>query len=73
MLTKTVLLNLFDGARKTINGITYNPITELEECGWSNADGYLTVNKEYTVYAKYYSWFSGIDAYLVCDDERPRI
>ncbi len=45
-----------------------NPITELEECGWSNADGYLTVNKEYTVYAKYYSWFSGIDAYLVCDD-----
>jgi hypothetical protein len=29
-----------------------NPITELEECGWSNADGYLTVNKEYTVYAK---------------------
>lgn len=45
-----------------------NPSEELLKSGWWHADGYLTVGKEYEVYAILSSFLNGVDAYLVCDD-----
>ena len=46
-----------------------NPSKNLDKCGWRRAENYLTIGKEYEVYAVYSSYyFSGGDAYLVCDD-----
>lgn len=46
-----------------------NPSPELESSGWSDAEGYLTLGKEYEVFAFFRSYHGkDIDAYLICDD-----
>ena len=40
-----------------------NPWPELLEAGWWDADGYLTIGKEYDVFAIHSTWLSrNIDA-----------
>ena len=46
-----------------------NPDAGLERTGWEHAEDYLTVGREYEVYAVYSSYYCpGGDAYLICDD-----
>ena len=46
-----------------------NPWPELLETGWWNADGYLTIGKEYDVFAIHSTWLRrNIGCYLICDD-----
>ncbi|MBQ7421068.1 MAG: hypothetical protein IJV27_02815 [Prevotella sp.] len=54
---------------KCITTIIDNPSTNLLKSGWRNAEKYLTVGKEYEVYAVYTSYYyPGGDAFLICDD-----
>ncbi len=53
---------------RCITTIIDNPCPSLRNAGWWKADLYLTVGKEYEVYAIHSSWILGIEAYLVCDD-----
>lgn len=44
------------------------PDDSLKKSGWWHAEKYLTIGKEYEVYAIHTSWLNGIACYLVCDD-----
>ena len=53
---------------KCISTVIKNPSHSLLESGWWHAEEYLTIGKEYDVYAVYKSYYYDIDAYLLCDD-----
>lgn len=54
---------------KCITTLIDKPSVSLKKSGWWRAENYLTVGKEYEVYAMYSSYyFPGCDAFLVCDD-----
>ena len=54
---------------KCITTLINNPDEYLLKSGWWHAEKYLTIGKEYEVYAVYSSYYSpGCDAYLICDD-----
>ena len=54
---------------RCITTIIENPNVDLYKSGWWHAENYLTVGKEYEVYAVYKSYyFPEKDAFLICDD-----
>lgn len=54
---------------KCITTIIDSPDFDLIKSGWWHVENYLTVGKEYVVYAVYSSCYCpGSDAFLVCDD-----
>lgn len=54
---------------KCIRILIENPSVNLLKNGWWHAENYLTVGKEYEVYAIHSSFLSfGCAAFLVCDD-----
>lgn len=53
---------------RCITTIISDPTSDLLKTGWWHAENYLTVDKEYEVYAISKSYYGEEDAFLICDD-----